>query len=130
MAATTHIVLLRGVNLGARNRVAMPKLRDVLADAGFDDVHTYVQSGNVVLSSSLPPAKVEARCRRAIADGIGLDVDVVVRTRRQLAAVVERNPLGDVATDPKRYQVAFLAARPSRAVVERLAALAADGERF
>jgi uncharacterized protein (DUF1697 family) len=45
-----QIVLLRGINVGARNRIAMPALRDALADAGFDGVQTYVQSGNVVLA--------------------------------------------------------------------------------
>ena len=55
---------------------------------------------------------------------------MIVRTRAQLAAVVKRNPLGDVATDPKRYQVTFLAAKPKRELVEKLAALAAGKERF
>lgn len=125
-----HVVLLRGVNIGSRNRVAMPNLRELLGDAGFDDVETYMQSGNVVLSSSLASAKVAAACRRVIAEGFGLDIDVVARTRREVAAVVKRNPLGGVATDPKRYQVTFLSARPSRALVDELAALAAGGERF
>lgn len=46
-----HIVLLRGVNLALRNRVAMPKLREVLTRAGYDEVRTYLQSGNIVLAS-------------------------------------------------------------------------------
>jgi len=64
-----HIVLLRGINIGSRNRIAMPELRKVLEAAGFDDVRTYVQSGNVVLSSgkSRPRsrARVSGRSRRA-----------------------------------------------------------------
>ena len=51
----TQIALLRGINLGARNRIAMPALREALADAGFADVRTYLQSGNVVLSSGKKP---------------------------------------------------------------------------
>jgi len=125
-----QVVLLRGVNLGSRNRIAMPMLRELLGDAGFEDVQTYVQSGNVVLSSSLAPAKVVAACKRVIADGFGVDIDVIARTRSEFAAVVKRNPLGDVAANPKRYQVTFLATRPSRALVAELAALAAGGERF
>ena len=65
-----HVVLLRGVNLGSRNRVAMPKLREALEDAGFDDVQTYLQSGNVVLSSGLDADEggghVQARDRRVV----------------------------------------------------------------
>ena len=55
---TRHIVLLRGINLGGRNRIGMAALREALADAGFEDVRTYIQSGNVVLSSSRAPARL------------------------------------------------------------------------
>ncbi len=128
--ATRQIVLLRGVNLGSRNRIAMPELREALADAGFHDVRTYVQSGNVVLTSPLSPAKLVAACKRMIAERIGLEIEVIVRTRRELAAVVRRDPLGDLVTDPKRYQVTFLSTKPSRELVKRLEALAAGKERF
>jgi uncharacterized protein (DUF1697 family) len=119
-----QIVLLRGINLGATNRVAMPKLREALAGAGFDDVGTYLQSGNVALSSDLRPELLRQRCRRLISEEFGLDVEVVVRTRAQLARVVRRNPLADVATDPKRYQVSFLAKKlPARQLTRLEAAV-------
>ena len=57
-----QIVLLRGINIGPRNRVAMPALRELLTGAGFDDVRTYVQSGNVVLARD---ARRRASPRRA-----------------------------------------------------------------
>ncbi|MEA2140293.1 MAG: hypothetical protein QOC91_392, partial [Solirubrobacteraceae bacterium] len=60
------IVLLRGVNVGARNRVAMPALRELLDGAGCKDVATYLQSGNAVLSSALAPAKLARRCEAQI----------------------------------------------------------------
>ena len=125
-----QIVLLRGVNLGARNRIAMPKLRDAMTAAGFAEVATYVQSGNVVLTSDAPPERIAAKTQRLIADAFGLDLGVVVRTRDELAAVVARNPLGDVAVNPKRYQVSFLAEQPDPAVVEALAGFAVEPERF
>ncbi len=122
--------MLRGINLGPSKRVPMAELRELLAGAGFEDVRTYVQSGNVVLSSGAPPAELEARCEQLIADRFGFDVPVVSRTRDELAAVVERNPLADVAADPKRYQVSFLSAELDGAVVDELAAVAASGERL
>jgi len=125
-----QVVLLRGINLGSRNRVAMPKLREALENAGFDDVQTYLQSGNVVLSSRLSPAKVAAKCKRQVAESFGLDVEVLVRSKAQLAAIAKLDPLGNVASDPKRYQVTFLAAKPKRQVVERLQALAAGKEQL
>jgi uncharacterized protein (DUF1697 family) len=126
----SRIVLLRGINLGSRNRIAMPALREALAEAGFEDVQTYLQSGNVVLSSRAAPATVTRKCKAVIAEQFGLEIDVVVRTRAELAGVVKRNPLAKVATDPKRYQVSFLSAKPAAKVVRKLEALAADGERL
>ena len=108
----------------------MAHLRDALEEVGFDDVRTYLQSGNVVLSSPKKSEDVARMCERAIAERVGLDIDVVVRSRADLARVVQRNPLGDVATNPKRYQVSFLASKPPAGLERRLAAAAAQQERF
>ena len=125
-----HIVLLRGINLGARNRVSMPELREVLRRAGFEDAQTYLQSGNVVLASDDSPDEVAARCRRTIARALELEVEVLVRTRDELAAVVERNPLARVATDPKRYQVSFLERELDAKLLAQLQGLAVAPERL
>jgi uncharacterized protein (DUF1697 family) len=108
----------------------MPTLRELLTSAGFDDVRTYVQSGNVVLSSNVSPAELEAECERQIREGLGLEIDVVVRTRDELAEVVQRNPLGEVAVNPKRYQVSFLSDALDPELVSKLGASAAESERF
>jgi uncharacterized protein (DUF1697 family) len=125
-----QIVLMRGVNLGSRNRIAMPELRAALAQEGMRDVRTYVQSGNVVLSSDSSPSELARRCEQLVAERFGLDIAVVVRTRDELAEVVRRNPLADVAADPKRYQVSFLSQPLAPELVDQLGALATDGERF
>jgi uncharacterized protein (DUF1697 family) len=120
-------VFLRGINLVSRNRVSMPVLREALEEAGFGDVRTYVQSGNVVLTTrraSAVPAEVAA----VVKERFGIEIGVVVRTRAELAKVVERNPLEAVASDPKRYQVTFLDGAPDRAAVAKLEAVAAGGE--
>jgi uncharacterized protein (DUF1697 family) len=87
----------------------MARLREALEDAGFDDVRTHLHSGNVVLSSKAKPEQTARRCERLIEAEFGLEIDVVVHTPAELARVVEGNPLGEVATDSKRYQVSFLA---------------------
>jgi len=125
-----HIVLLRGVNLGPRNRLSMPELRECLAGAGFSDPRTYLQSGNVVLADKARPAEVGERVRAVIAEEFDLDLEVVVRTRDELAAVVRRDPLKRVAVDPKRYQVSFLSQPLDRDQVEKLASLAVGEERL
>jgi uncharacterized protein (DUF1697 family) len=108
----------------------MPDLRAALGEAGFEDVRTYVQSGNVVLSSRAAPAEVGAQAERAIAERFGFDVDVIVRTGDELAEVVARNPLAEVAVDPKRYQVSFLESEPEPAVLERITTLKTEPERL
>jgi uncharacterized protein (DUF1697 family) len=125
-----HIVLLRGINLGSKNRIAMPALREALADAGYQDVKTYVQSGNVVVSSTHRPKRVAEDVEKLIADQFGLKIAVVVRTRDELAAVVKRNPLGKVAKDLKRYQVSFLDAAPKPEVLRQLEEAVVPPERF
>jgi uncharacterized protein (DUF1697 family) len=108
----------------------MPALREALSGAGFEGVRTYVQSGNVVLSSGAPAKQLTKQCEQVIRDTFGFDVDVVVRTRRELAEVVKRNPLGHVANNPKRYQVSFLSAEPPAEVVRKLEEVTAANEAF
>ena len=123
------VVLLRGVNLAGRNRVSMPALREALEDAGFTDVATYVQSGNVVLTSREAAKRVGTDVERLLAERFDLDIRVIVRTRAELAAVVDRNPLAKIATDPRRYQVTFLKSPLGADVFPKLEAVATDGER-
>jgi uncharacterized protein (DUF1697 family) len=125
-----HVVLLRGVNLGGRNRIAMPALREALSESGFEDVRTYLQSGNVVLTGGASPDAVARKVRKVVADRFRVDVEVVVRTRAELAAIVKRDPLGEVAKDPKRYQVSFLGAKPTADAVRKLEEAAIEPERL
>jgi uncharacterized protein (DUF1697 family) len=114
------IALLRGINVGKTRRMAMPRLREVLEDAGFEDVRTYVQSGNVVVHDKGSAAQVRERIERAIRDEWGFEVPVIVRTRAQLQKVHQANPLAKVATEPKHYQVTFLDAKPTASAFEGL----------
>jgi len=115
------VALLRGINLGSRRRVGMADLRELLAGHGHEDVRTHLQSGNVVLSSPLTGRRLEQTLERQLADGLGFDVEVLVRSRKQLADVVARDPLGKVAENPSRYLVTFLRSKPPAKVVRELA---------
>jgi len=107
----------------------MAELRATLEATGFADVATYVQSGNVVLSSGARPDEVARAVEASIGDRFGLDIAVVVRTRAELAAVVRNDPFRDAADEPKRFQVTFLDAPLSRDVATKVEAAAAGGER-
>jgi uncharacterized protein (DUF1697 family) len=122
--------MLRGINLGPARRVPMAELRQLLTDAGYDDVQTYVQSGNIALDSRAKPPALERELAGLIERRFGFAVPVIVRDRDELEAVVALDPLGDVAEDPKRYQVSFLAQKPPRDTAQRLQGLAHESERF
>jgi uncharacterized protein (DUF1697 family) len=124
-----HVVLLRGINIGSRNRVSMPALREALEEAGFTGVQTYLQSGNVVLESRAKPETVRRKVEKLIADRFDLEIAVVVRTKAELAAIVKRNPHAKVASNPKAYQVTFLEKELAAKVVRELEQAAADDER-
>jgi uncharacterized protein (DUF1697 family) len=127
---TRQVVLLRGVNLGPRNRVPMVELRAALEEAGFEDVKTYLQSGNVILSSKAKPEQTARKVGGVIQERFGLEIAVVARTGAQLARVVARNLLGEVATDPKRYQVSFLDDSLPAASKRKLEQARIEPERF
>lgn len=123
-------MLLRGINLGARNRVAMAELRELFASAGYDDVRTYLHSGNLLLSTQAHPQELAAEGERLIQAAFDMRIGVIVRSRDELAAAVKRDPLGSTVTDPKRYQVSFLASEIDRESIARLSALAVAPEQL
>jgi uncharacterized protein (DUF1697 family) len=105
----SYVALLRGINLGARNRVAMSDLRALLEKLDYRDVRTHLQSGNAVFTAAARSARaVETAVENAVEAELGLALRVLVRTAGQMAKVVAADPLGDRATDHSRYMVVFL----------------------
>jgi uncharacterized protein (DUF1697 family) len=118
---TRYAVLLRAVNVGGNNKVPMARLRELATDLGYTDVATYVQSGNlIVTATTTKPAEVERAVSAAIRDDLGVDVAVIARTRKELAAVIAANPFEGIADDPKRLLVNFLTAQPAADAVKAL----------
>lgn len=113
------VVLLRAVNLGGRNKVPMAELRELLAEAGYGRVRTYIASGNVLLEGPGSRAVVAAELERVVADAFSVTTTAIVRKPAELAALVGGHPFG---TDTSRSHVVFLASRPTPKTVEGLAA--------
>jgi uncharacterized protein (DUF1697 family) len=127
----TYAALLRAINLGARNKIPMPGLRSLLSSLGYEDVTTYVQSGNVVLRR--PSAKADAiaaEIERAIAREYGLDIAVLIRTPAELRKVVAGNPFLKDESDPKKLHVVFLDRRPSAKAGRQLDPNRSPADRF
>ena len=116
-----YLVMPRGINVGTRNRVPMAELRAMLADEGYSDVATVLQSGNVVVSSeSDHPDEVAGAIQRLLSDEFDVEVPCVVRTANQVREVIKRNPLQEVVSDPSRYLVNFLSEEPAPEVAGAL----------
>jgi uncharacterized protein (DUF1697 family) len=106
----------------------MAELRALLEEAGHKDVATYVQSGNVVLSSRKKPATLETEVAQLLEDRYGFAVPVTARSEAELAAVIEHDPIPGAAEQPKLYQVTFLEVDAPAAEVKRLRELAVGDE--
>ena len=102
---TAYLVLLRGINVGGKNKVPMAELRTVLEEAGFSNVSTYIASGNVFLDSDLSASKVAAKIEAALPKAFKLDtklVKVAVLSKAELEAVVRKRPRG-FGAEPTKY---------------------------
>ncbi len=105
-----HIALLRAINVGGRNRVAMADLRDLLGEMGFTGVRTLLQSGNVVFDAPRQTgSKLEKLLESKTEERLATSVDFVVRTAGELEHVIAGNPFTDAAlNDPSHLVVVFL----------------------
>ncbi len=116
------VVLLRAVNLGARNKVPMSELRSLLEEAGYENVRTYIASGNVLLDGPAGRKALGSDLERLVLDAFGVTTAAILRKPRELAATVNAHPFDH----PTQTHVAFLAARPPKAAADRLEAFDLD----
>jgi uncharacterized protein (DUF1697 family) len=120
MASRTFVALLRGINVGGNNKIAMRDLAGFFADAGARDVATYIQSGNVVFDAPKDAERIAAAVEKRIAGELGLRVPLVLRSAAELEKVARANPFLERGRDPKLLHVVFLADTPTKAQVASL----------
>ena len=126
-----YVALLRGVNVGRANRVPMAGFRELLEQSGCTGVRTLLNSGNAVFASGdrSPPGLAD-RIRAALSQRLAVDVPVIVKSEKTLAAVVAGNGIARVASDPSRLLVAFTQDAKALADLEALSRLSRAPERF
>lgn len=118
---TTWVALVRSVNVGGRNRLPMADFRAALADLGFEDVRTYLQSGNAVFAAGAPARTVTRTIEDRLSSQFGLAVPVVLRSAAQLESVVASTPFAAFVSEPTTVHVTFLSAPPDPGAVAALA---------
>jgi uncharacterized protein (DUF1697 family) len=114
-ATKTYVALLRGINVGGKNKIAMAELKSLFASLGFEDVVTYIQSGNVVFRSASDDADaLSVKIEREIAALSGIKPAVLLRTLKELATIAERNPYLSRDADLSKLHVVFLDHAPAK----------------
>lgn len=127
----TWIALLRGINVLGRNKVPMRDLEDLLLDAGFRGVRTYLQSGNVVFQSARGTARtLPARIETLVLERFGFAPRVIVITAGELAAALRGNPFPDGARNHKCLHLYFLSQNPAVLDLGGLCRIDAGRDRF
>jgi uncharacterized protein (DUF1697 family) len=106
---STYVALLRGINVGGNNMIKMSALKVSCEELGFDDVSTYINSGNVLFrTSSTDPRRLETKIERMLADEYRLSCKVVIRSAGEMARLVRRLPKDWTGDKDWRYNVIFL----------------------
>lgn len=116
---TTYAALLRGINVGGNNKVPMADLRALCLGLGYDNVETYIQSGNVVFDASGSEAEVVAAMEAALLETFALTLSVVLRSAAELVGIVARNPFPN-DTDGTKLHVTYFASPLPAAMVAKL----------
>ena len=122
-----YIAMLRGINVGAHKRIKMEQLRASFEALGFEQVRTYIQSGNVVFKApKISPSALSKRIEERILKDSGFQASVVSRTVEEMARTIANNPfLKDTGIDQEKLHVTFLSEAPAPAALSKLAALTA-----
>jgi uncharacterized protein (DUF1697 family) len=124
MSQDVFILLFRGINIGGNKIVRMETLREVLAEAGFGSVATYIQSGNVVLTSEKDESAIAATVEAAFPKAFGFTSHPTVRSLDTWRRMIADNPFAAAAQDGKRVHAVLLDGTPSEEAVQALRALA------
>lgn len=128
----TYVAILRGVNVSGKNKLPMADLRAKLAQAGLQNIRTYIQSGNVIFEyGKSSPEELAKKIATVILKQFGFEVPVIVLTVEELSDIISNNPfLRDNSRDSKKLHVTFLAEKPQKENLDRTVELTFPPDEF
>ena len=125
----TYIALLRGINVGGHKKIPMAELRELLSNAGFENVQTYIQSGNVILESPDDNAQnIEEIIQKVIIDHFGFEISILVRTRQELQTIIDNCPLSEEKVKDSYFMILHVA--PNKELVKIASDKVYEGEEY
>lgn len=110
-----YIGLLRGINVGGKNRLPMARLREIFAELGAREVSTYIQSGNVIFTSNAKAATILEQVSERLAAELGLRIPIVLRSADELRRALDAHPYEDRGVPEKFRSIMFLDRKPTAA---------------
>ena len=124
-----HVALLRGINVGGKNKLPMRDLAAIFEAAGAKNVRTYIQSGNVVFEATVAAAKaIPERVRKRVTTDFGIDSPVITRSASEFMRIIKAQPFA--ADDEKALHVAFLDRKPAAVAARALDPDRSPGDAF
>ena len=126
-----YVALLRGINVGGNNMIKMEKLRETIASLGFEDVKSYINSGNLIFETAkTADGKLAKEIHDAIERDFGFDISVMVRSMAEIEAIIAKNPFAGQFENHKDMHLFFLDAELTEDQKTQLFAQANDNEMF
>ena len=129
-AMERYVVLIRGINVGGKNRVSMTPLKKHLASLGYEDVQSYIQSGNLVLSSSASRQEIATDVRSVLTNEFQVNANVWVVLAPDFEKAIANNPFPEAVSEPKSLHLFFLTDAPTAAAKKALGEALSNGERL
>jgi uncharacterized protein (DUF1697 family) len=135
---TIYTALLRGINVGGKNKIKMAELRQLLEEAGLTRVETYIQSGNVIFESKDKEEELKEKLENKIRERFGFSVSVILRTSNQLEQIIrncpytekERKEAEALNTEGESFYVCLFHQAPPEAEAERLKPFAGESDDY
>jgi uncharacterized protein (DUF1697 family) len=129
---TVYVVLLRGINVGGNNKIAMTDLRKLLADLGFSNVITYIQSGNLVFKSEVKdPSLIEEMIKQGIREKFSLNIEVIAKSLEELSKIIRSTPFKEAdSSKGEKIYLTFLSKKPSGDLIEKLEKVDGEGDKI
>lgn len=126
-----YVIFIRGINVSGKNIVKMKDLKEALQKEGFEDAKTYIQSGNVVLSSDLTSLDdISASISNVLKNGFDVDAPLITLSKDEYSKTIKNNPFSDPQLDPKTVHMVFLAEEPKSDCKDKLDSVKIDSESY
>jgi len=134
---SVYVALLRGINVGGKHRVSMGQLKQTIEEAGYTNVQTYIQSGNVLFESGIPEDGLAVALEELLEKRFGFPVPVILRTAKQLQAILDHCPYtaeeveaAQIKSGVESLHILLLNTPPKEKALEKAKALPDSGDRF